>query len=99
MKEQRFTTRLGAGQALSLPVARGPRRLVVTRGRLWLTVTGGADDHWLHAGEGVTLGAGQQAVVEAWPQAEFQILQPVPRHGAARPAVGLRWPGLAGQGA
>lgn len=100
MKEQRFTTRLGRGQALTLAAARGPRRLVVTGGRLWLTVTGGSDDHWLQAGEGLTLAAGQEVVVEAWPRAEFQMLQPATRRSAAaRPAWGLRLPGLIGQGA
>jgi ferric-dicitrate binding protein FerR (iron transport regulator) len=76
--KDRFTTRLTPGQALTLDATRAPRRLVVTSGRLWLTVTGGCDDHWLAAGEGLTLAAGQQAVVEAWPQASFQLLQPAP---------------------
>jgi hypothetical protein len=74
----RFTTRLAPGQALTLAATRAPRRLVVTSGRLWLTVTGGCDDHWLAAGEGLTLAAGEQIVVEAWPQASFQLLQPAP---------------------
>lgn len=78
-----FTTRLAPGQALTLAAARGPRRLVVTCGRLWLTVSGGADDHWLRAGEGLTLAAGQEAVVEAWPDAAFQLLQPAPRRRLA----------------
>lgn len=86
----RFTTRLNPGQALTLAAARGPRRLVVTGGRLWVTVAGGSDDHWLRSGEGLTLAAGQAAVVEAWPNATFQLLQPVPpRRPAARP--GLIW--------
>ena len=72
----RFTTRLAPGQALTLAATRAPCRLVVTSGRLWLTVTGGGDDHWLVAGEGFTLAAGQRVVVEAWPQACFQLLQP-----------------------
>lgn len=75
----RFTTQLNPGQALTLAAARGPRRLVVTSGRLWLTVTGGSDDHWLGSGEGLTLAAGQAAVVEAWPEAAFQLLQPAAR--------------------
>jgi len=98
MNEQRFTTRLSPGQALTLAVATGPRRLVVTSGRLWLTVTGGTDDHWLCAGQGLTLAAGQEIVVEAWPRAEFQLLQPLPRRAEARPARGWRM-NLAGQGA
>jgi hypothetical protein len=74
-----FTTRLGAGQAITLAAARAPRRLVVTHGRLWLTLAGGGDDHWLSAGEGMTLTAGREAVVEGWPTAAFQLLQPAPR--------------------
>lgn len=94
-----FTTRLAPGQALTLAAARTPRRLVVIGGRLWLTVSGGTDDHWLRAGEGLTLAAGQEVVVEAWPQAEFQLLQAAPRRRAeARPVLGWRM-NLAGQGA
>ncbi|MGM9482993.1 DUF2917 domain-containing protein [Roseateles sp. NT4] len=87
----RFTTRLAPGQALTLAAARTPRRLVVMGGRVWLTISGGTDDHWLAAGEGLTLVAGQEAVVEAWHDAEFQLLQPLPqRRAQARPARGWR---------
>ena len=95
----RFTTRLAPGQALTLAAARMPRRLVVTEGRLWLTISGGTDDHWLRAGEGLTLAAGQEVVVEAWPEANFQLLQPAPkRRVEAKPSRGWRL-NLAGQGA
>lgn len=77
-----FTTRLSRGQALTLGAARSPRRLVVTHGRLWLTTAGDEADHWLGAGEGMTLPAGREAVVEAWPDAAFQLLQPAPRRAA-----------------
>jgi hypothetical protein len=88
-----FTTRLAPGQALTVAAARVPRRLVVTRGRLWLTVTAGASDHWLDAGEGFTLAAGRQAVVEAWPEAAFQLLQPATAvQRRETPAVSLRLP-------
>lgn len=87
----RFTTPLASGQALTLAAAGAPRRLVVTSGRLWLTVSGGTDDHWLRAGEGLTLAAGQEVVIEAWPEAAFQLLQPVPaRRVEAKPARGWR---------
>ena len=87
----RFTTPLAPGQALTLAAAGASRRFVVTSGRLWLTVSGGTDDHWLSAGEGLTLAAGQEVVVEAWPQAEFQLLQPAPkRRVEAKPARGWR---------
>jgi hypothetical protein len=78
-----FTTRLGAGQAITVAAARAPRRLVVTHGRLWLTLGDGCDDHWLGAGEGLTLAAGREAVVEGWPTAAFQLLQPAPRRHTA----------------
>jgi hypothetical protein len=78
MQDHHFTARLGPGQALTLPAAASPRRLVVTAGRLWLTRAGSADDHWLHVGEGLTLAPGQIAVVEGWPAADFQLLQPAP---------------------
>lgn len=95
----RFTTRLAPGQALTLAAARTPRRLVVIGGRLWLTISGGTDDHWLGAGEGLTLAAGQEAVVEAWREASFQLLHAAPkRRAAAKPARGWRI-NLAGQGA
>lgn len=77
-----FTTRLDRGQALTLAATRGPRRLRVTQGRLWLTLAGGGADHWLAAGEGFTLPAGRAAVVEGWPTAAFQLLQPAPRRSA-----------------
>ena len=94
-----FTTRLAPGQALTVAAARAPRRLVVTSGRLWLTISGGTDDHWLRAGEGLTVAAGQEIVAEGWPQAEFQLLQPLPaRREVAKPARGWRM-NLAGQGA
>ncbi|HEY8880144.1 MAG TPA: DUF2917 domain-containing protein [Roseateles sp.] len=86
-----FTTRLAPGQALTLAAARTPRRLVVIGGRLWLTISGGTDDHWLGAGQALTLAAGQEVVIEAWPEAEFQLLQPLPKRRAeARPARGWR---------
>jgi hypothetical protein len=90
MQDCNFTTRLGAGQALTLAAAIGPRRLVVTAGRLWLTVSGGAGDHWLVAGEGVNVPAGREAVVEGWPEAAFQLLQPAARRAA--PARKHPWP-------
>jgi hypothetical protein len=93
MTDRCFTTQLGAGQALTLAATRSARRLVVTQGRLWVTLTGGTEDHWLSVGDGLTLPAGAQAVAEAeaWPQAAFQLLQPaVPR--PARRAASARLP-------
>lgn len=96
----RFTTRLDAGQALTLRATSMTRRLVVTQGRLWLTVDGEGQDHWLCAGEGLTLPARCAAVLEAWPGAAFQLLQPglaLPPLRRSRAAWSLRLP--LGQGA
>jgi len=90
--KDRFTTRLQPGQALTLAAAREPRRLVVTCGRLWLTVSGGGADHWLHAGEGLTLAPGCEVVVEGWPEAAFQLLQPAAMRSKPKPAIALRGP-------
>lgn len=72
-----FTATLAQGQALSLPATQHERLVLVLRGRLWLTVAGDQTDHWLRAGDSLALRAGQAAVIEAWPQADFQLLQPV----------------------
>ena len=94
-----FTTPLAPGQALTLAAARTPRRLALMSGRVWVTISGGTEDHWLGAGEGLTLAAGQEAVIEPWPEASFQLLQPTPRRRAeAKPARAGRL-NLAGQGA
>ena len=45
----------------------------------------------LGAGQALTLAAGQEAVIEAWPEAAFQLLQPAPKRRAeAKPARGWR---------
>jgi hypothetical protein len=68
------------GEARPLEIGPGSRWLRVTEGRLWLTVPGTADepaqDVWLESGDGVALPAGAQAVLEAWPSAQFQLLVP-----------------------
>ncbi len=93
---------LAAGEALSLPIGPGARELGVTEGRLWLTLKGHQDapaqDIWLSAGDSLHLPAGSHVVVEAWPQAAFQLLVPPQpcrsrRFGAAPAgrATGRRW--------
>lgn len=72
--------RLASGEALSLPIGPGARELSVSEGRLWLTLKGSdqapAQDIWLQAGESLALASGSQVVLEAWPQAAFQLLVP-----------------------
>ncbi|MES2887567.1 MAG: DUF2917 domain-containing protein [Pseudomonadota bacterium] len=87
---------LPSHQALTLRIGAGARELKVRRGRLWLTATVRAGqpsaDIWLSAGEWVRLPAGCRVVIEAWPEAHFELLVPPM---AAHPGValrrGLRW--------
>ena len=83
-------------QALTLRLGAGGRELKVRQGRLWITATGRAGqtppDLWLSAGEWVRLPAGCRVVIEAWPEAHFELLVPPV---AVRPGLalrrGLRW--------
>ncbi len=42
-----------------------PTQLRITRGRVWLTVSGMMEDHWLSGGDTMDLPAHRQVVVEA----------------------------------
>ncbi len=83
------------GEAMSLSIGPGARELSVTEGRLWLTLRGEldqpAEDHWLEPGQSVELPSGSRVVMEAWPQAQFQLLVPpceeIVRRQAARAAA------------
>lgn len=44
---------------------RGPARLRVARGLVWLTVDGDPDDHMLQPGDRFELGRGDEALVQA----------------------------------
>lgn len=78
-------------QPLQLTVAPGGRRVLVTAGRLWLTVDGEhgepAQDHWLDAGQALSLPGGRHVLMDGWPRAEFELLVP--------PCSGRSW--LAGR--
>ncbi|MBT9491459.1 MAG: DUF2917 domain-containing protein [Paucibacter sp.] len=71
---------LAQGEALSLEIGPGARELAVAKGRVWLTRQGKsqapAEDVWLEAGQSVALASGSRVVLEAWPQAAFQLLVP-----------------------
>ncbi|MCR5884037.1 DUF2917 domain-containing protein [Rhizobacter sp. J219] len=71
---------LPEGQALRLDIGPGARELRVTRGRLWLTREGSADepaeDLWLTAGDTLALESGSEWVVEGWGETGFQLLVP-----------------------
>lgn len=68
------------GEALSLSIGPGQRELGVTEGRLWLTLEGEHDapaqDVWLEPGQSIVLASGSRIVIEAWPEAQFQLLVP-----------------------
>jgi len=72
--------RLTQGEALKLPIGPGPRELKVLEGRVWLTRDGRLDrpalDVWLEAGDSLAVPSGAELVLEAWPQARFQLLVP-----------------------
>ena len=72
--------RLVQGEALKLPIGPGPRELKVLEGRVWLTRDGRlsrpALDVWLEAGDSLSVPSGAELVLEAWPQARFQLLVP-----------------------
>jgi ferric-dicitrate binding protein FerR (iron transport regulator) len=82
---------LDGGRALTLAGSAEARRLAVARGRVWLTLSGTADqpaeDQWLQAGEAVALAPGQTAVLEGWPAADFEVLVP-PVSTASRGLLG-----------
>jgi hypothetical protein len=74
-----FAQSLNGGAAITLAAASNARRIRVTNGRLWLTLTSpvAGSDEWLAANDVFDLSAGQTAVIEAWPCARFEVLAPV----------------------
>ena len=91
MNDEQALWRVEKGEALSLAIGPGARALQVVRGRVWLTQSGCSGDLWLEAGQGVELDAGQEVLIEAWPEAQFQLL--VPPCARVRRAV-WTWPRL-----
>lgn len=93
MSDAQSTWHLADGRALTLAGAAEARRLAVARGRVWLTLSGTADepaqDHWLEAGQAIALPPGQTAVLEGWPAADFELLVP-PASAPARGRFLLR---------
>jgi len=91
---------LSEGSALRLAAEPRGRWLRVTQGRLWLTHSAQRPeelplDCWLEAGDSVELPAGQDAVLEAWPSARFELLEaapvaPVTASLALKPSAALR---------
>lgn len=81
---------LQTGEAMRLPIGPGQRELRVLEGRVWVTQRGAldlpSDDYWLEAGDALDLPSGAELVIEAWPQARFQLLVP-PQACASRRAA------------
>jgi len=76
MSEQQALWSVEKGEALSLSIGPGARALQVVQGRVWLTQSGCGSDLWLEAGQSVELDAGREVLIEAWPEAQFQLLVP-----------------------
>lgn len=97
MTDSQSLWHVDSARALTLAPSGKARRLAVEQGRVWLTVSGTADeparDQWLEAGEVLTLEPRQTAVVEGWPAADFTLLTP-PQASAKASA---RRPGLLGR--
>ena len=55
---------IAAGETLS-GTAEHARKIEVACGRIWLTIEGQLDDHWLSAGESVVIPARRSVVIEA----------------------------------
>ena len=74
-----FAHDLLRGTAITLPATSLARRLRVTEGRLWLTLTSpvSSSDEWLQRNDEFDLSAGESAVLEAWPCARFEVLAPL----------------------
>jgi hypothetical protein len=71
---------LTEGSAMRLAAEDQGRWLLVTEGRVWLTTSATTpeqvpQDCWLEAGDCLQLPPGQDAVVESWPSARFELRQ------------------------
>ena len=95
MSDAQSVWHLDGGRAMTLAGGAESRRLAVARGRVWLTLSGTADepaeDKWLEAGEAVALAPGQTAVLEGWPAADFELLVPPVSATASRGFLGRRF--------
>lgn len=95
MSDAQSVWHLDGGRAMTLAGGAEARRLAVARGRVWLTLSGTADepaeDKWLEAGETVALAPGQAAVLEGWPAADFELLVPPASAAAPRGLLGRRF--------
>ncbi|RZL35455.1 MAG: DUF2917 domain-containing protein [Rubrivivax sp.] len=94
MSDAQSVWHLDGGRAMTLAGGAEARRLAVARGRVWLTLSGTADqpaeDKWLEAGEAVALAPGQTVVLEGWPAADFELLLPPGSTSSSRGLFGSR---------
>lgn len=95
MNDAQSVWHLDGGRALTLAGGAEARRLAVASGRVWLTLSGTAEqpaeDKWLEAGDAVALAPGQAAVLEGWPAADFELLVPPGSAAARRGFLGRRF--------
>jgi len=95
MSDAQSVWHLDGGRAMTLAGGAESRRLAVARGRVWLTLSGTADepaeDKWLEVGDAVALAPGQTAVLEGWPAADFELLVPPVSASASRGFLGRRF--------
>jgi len=94
MSDAQSVWHLDGGRAMTLAGGTEARRLAVARGRVWLTLSGTAEqpaeDKWLQAGDALALAPGQTAVLEGWPAAEFELLVPPASVAPSRSFLGRR---------
>lgn len=78
---------LPAGQIRSFLLA-SPVEVHVTHGRIWLTISGMADDYWMSEGDAMLLPAHQKVLVEAYKADSvlrlIEVARPMP-HSAPKP--------------
>ena len=55
---------IGAGTTVS-GTSNQTEMLIVTSGKVWITVEGSSDDYWLQVGESISVEAGRLIVIEA----------------------------------
>lgn len=80
---------LDGRRSVTVSATAAVQQLRVRSGRVWITVPGGwgerAEDHWLAAGECITVPPGRCVWVDGWPEAEVEVFAlPVPAIAAVR---------------
>ena len=81
------TWSLDGRRSITVSATCAAKRLRVRKGRAWVTVPGGrgqsAEDHWLDAGDCITVPAGRCLWVDGWPEADLEVCVPSAQPGQA----------------